>query len=305
MAGNASTVKTGFRDLSPSALLSAPHGDVINGVPTVTASGTAAGYTASDVLKWDRSRWKSDTGTSAHWLELDYSSTGVTDEYNYVFIWLQDNSTYDNFSNYGVDISIITSPTGAYAGEETTQYTVTAAMLAGGLGVSYGVVCNSRIIAFPMPSDISLSTNPYLRVNWAAGASNNVSFAKIGVYSMDDVTNVVANIKYSFNDRTVYNATERGGDTQYSRDFRRKVSYLTKYNANTVSIINKSGTLIQDWQQTPVMLMLDSGDAWHVGSSHLNTLPVVFQRSADYTIKPQYSNASMYSELPLVWDEHL
>ena len=307
MAGNANIIRIAALDWATDSWVSPPNDINFTPVsPTVTASSTAAGYDADNVLNWKRhERWKSATTTAAQSIEYDFSGTLIASEYNLVTIWLHNNSiTSDVQFIYGDDITLETSATGAWAGEEVTEFTISTADLGAGAFSAYTTVSNSRMLVFPTLSVRNTATSPYIRITWAANASaRSVSMSKLSVFASEQVENVVGDVRYNLNNRNIYNAKEDGGFVPYQKDYTRTVNYNTKYNDGTFNFFANSGYLKKDLYTEPFVLVLDYDNVWEDGGRHLHTVPCLWQEGMNIKVKPQYTVENMYGEIPYKWRE--
>lgn len=306
MAGNASSIYAAAFDSVIDTWISEPNGtDGSSSItPTITASGTTAGYSTDNLYKWDRSLWKSSAGTS-HTLTLDYSGTIRVNAYNVVVVWLHECSTTVSLTQTSglTSITLETSATGAFAGEEVTESSISSAQLFGNAFGAYAPPIFSRCLVFKTAAARAYGTSPYIRLVWAAPSSCTVQVAKVSIYAATEVTNIVRDVQYDFGDRNIYNQRETGRSSIYARDYQRNVSFLKKYNTETSDLLVKMGWFNRESKYEPLMLFLDYDSDWSTYGEHIHTFPVQWLDSASYTVSPQYSTANMYSDLPVQYSE--
>lgn len=296
MAGNAVTPKIGYYDHLTQWTGSGDTPGI-----TVTTGGTAAGYSINNALLWDNSRYKSASGATFEFaIGGVYDGDLVNTTVNTLVIWKPEISTYESARN-NEPLLVVNASTTALG-----VFDSIASSLDSGRSDNYASVYNSR--CWILQSATSFNPNVSgLKITIVASGACQVSFAKIGLYNMQDLTNITGDIEYNFADRNIYNERENGGTSLYGREFAREVSWMTKYNSGTFALSSKFGYSQAQAVQNPIMLQLDPSSVW-AGSGagkHIHSFPARFQQSAQYTISPQYSTTGMYSSLPVTYSEYL
>jgi hypothetical protein len=249
--------------------------------PSITASSTAAGYSATSALIWNRAKWRSGVGTS-HSITLDFSaSPWSTNSYNAVLLWFN-NSVDDVFlGNTPItSITLQTSSTGAFAGEEVTESVINSFT-----GPGYVNVLASRIKSLKTLASRSVSGVPYVRVIWAC-SSSQIELAKIAVVDLQEPGDIEGNPSISIFDRDQINGLESGGRVRYSRDYVRQIAIPTKWAQYSSPL--KTLPLV-GFRGAPIIVAMDWDNTLEVSGQHIHTMPATFDGSLDFTIQQQYS----------------